>query len=304
MGIHDRDYYRESARGMFESWGRWSATTWLIIISVAAYTLQVLTLGHRGEASPILEYGIYDFNLVRGGEVWRLISPIFVGMGVFGVAFNMLTLYWAGSRLEDRYGSREFVVFFFAAGLIGYGSLFLVQLAGVLPPSIAFGPSPVIIAILVVFACHYPHEKILLFFVPVPAWLLAAGYVAFALLGSADTPVPFSAYLGGAAFGFAYYWFELHLSSLWPGWPTRARRTVQPKLRVVRPEELNERDDLDPVEASREPEERSGDAAEEPLELTVDRVLEKVSRFGQGSLTPAEREVLFRASEVYKRRRQ
>jgi hypothetical protein len=31
--------------------------------------------------------------------------------------------------------------------------------------------------------------------------------------------------------------------------------------------------------------------------------LEKVSKYGQESLTPEERELLFRASEIYKKRR-
>ena len=35
----------------------------------------------------------------------------------------------------------------------------------------------------------------------------------------------------------------------------------------------------------------------------VDRVLEKVSRYGQESLTPEERDILFRAGEHYKKRR-
>jgi hypothetical protein len=42
---------------------------------------------------------------------------------------------------------------------------------------------------------------------------------------------------------------------------------------------------------------------DEHFEAKVDAVLEKVSRFGQGSLTETERQILLRASEVYRRRR-
>jgi hypothetical protein len=39
------------------------------------------------------------------------------------------------------------------------------------------------------------------------------------------------------------------------------------------------------------------------MEAKVDAVLEKVARFGKDSLTDGERQLLLRASEVYKRRR-
>ncbi len=42
---------------------------------------------------------------------------------------------------------------------------------------------------------------------------------------------------------------------------------------------------------------------DEHLEAKLDAVLEKVARYGQDSLTDSERQILFRASEVYKKRR-
>jgi hypothetical protein len=42
---------------------------------------------------------------------------------------------------------------------------------------------------------------------------------------------------------------------------------------------------------------------DEQLEAKLDAVLEKVARSGKDSLTDGERQILLRASEVYKRRR-
>ena len=42
---------------------------------------------------------------------------------------------------------------------------------------------------------------------------------------------------------------------------------------------------------------------DEHLEAQLDAVLAKVAAHGQGSLTSAEREILKRASEVYRKRR-
>jgi hypothetical protein len=44
-------------------------------------------------------------------------------------------------------------------------------------------------------------------------------------------------------------------------------------------------------------------AEDEQLEAKMDAILEKISRAGKESLTESERQVLLRASEVFKRRR-
>jgi hypothetical protein len=43
---------------------------------------------------------------------------------------------------------------------------------------------------------------------------------------------------------------------------------------------------------------------DEHLEAKLDQVLEKVQKYGKESLSEAEREILLKASEVYKKRRQ
>jgi len=48
----------------------------------------------------------------------------------------------------------------------------------------------------------------------------------------------------------------------------------------------------------------SGRGVDEQLEAKLDQVLEKVARFGRESLTSEEQQILQRASEIYKRRRE
>ena len=76
-------------------------------------------------------------------------------------------------------------------------------------------------------------------------------------------------------------------------------------MRVVRfyaPRDVRLEDAPEPVTASVEAPPRA-EASDEPFEVKVDRVLAKVSQHGQESLTAEEREILFRAGEVYKKRR-
>jgi GlpG protein len=46
-----------------------------------------------------------EWASVRQGEVWRLVTPIFIHYGMMHIVFNMIWLYSFGSPVEDRRGS-------------------------------------------------------------------------------------------------------------------------------------------------------------------------------------------------------
>ena len=312
MGIHDRDYYRDNARGMFDSWGRASVTIWLIVITSVVFLAQVVSRDVGGGRdiidSPVGRLLIYHPVLVLHGEVWRLLTSIFLHAGIFHLAFNMLVLYWAGSRLEENYGSREFLLFYLlsalAAGLIRFGF----QISGVVPPAFALGASGPVTATLILFACHYPRQIILVMFViPMPVWLVAVCYVALDALGAFGLGRPgigYIAHLGGAAFALLYYRGGWRIAGWLPSLPSwsRSRERTVPRLRVVPQDRDSDEEAPEAVGAAVESP-RPARAADEHFEARVDEVLEKVSKYGQESLTSEEREILFRASELYKNRR-
>jgi membrane associated rhomboid family serine protease len=310
MGIHDRDYYRETSGGFFESWGQWSVTNWIILINAILFVAQIFTQDAAGRrnlgSSPLVEYGAYDSVRILQGEAWRLLTSIFLHADLLHLAFNMLVLWWAGSRVEDLYGRREFIWFYLGSGLFANLVNFGLQAAQMMPPSLAVGASGAVTAALVLYACHDPHQKISLFFVlTVPLWLCAVLYVAmdvFGALGVGQRGIGYVAHLGGALFGFLYYRSGFRFGRLIPTMPSRSRRTV-PSLRIVRPDPEDELDDRESIPIGYETPAQAGDPVEEPFERKVDRVLEKVSKLGQESLSPEEREILFRAGEVYKKRR-
>jgi membrane associated rhomboid family serine protease len=311
MGIHDRDYYRDGSRGMFDAWGRRGATVGLIAVTAAVFLAQVVSrdLAGAGEIAdgPLTRATNYNPLRVMEGEVWRLLTPVFLHAGLLHLAFNMLVLYWAGSRLEEHYGGREFLLFYLCAGLFASTLRFAVQAAGLAPPSIALGASGAVTAVLVLYACHYPRQQILVMFVlPMPVWLVAVLYVALDVMGALGVGrggVGYLAHLGGALFGLGYYKLGVRISNILPA--ARGRQPVRsaPKLRVV-PSDPDEADeDEEPVGAAVDAPARSGGVADEQFEARVDQLLQKVSQTGQESLTAEERELLFRASEVYKKRR-
>lgn len=302
MGIQDRDYYREGP-GFLDRVGQQGATVWLVAITCGIFFGQYLP------GSPITSVGVYDPDLILEGELWRLLTAVFLHGGLFHLFFNMLTLYWAGSRLEEVYGSREFTLFYVLSG-IGANVLYLAaQLAGLTPMVSALGASGAVTAALILFAFHFPHAQVRLwFFLPMPVWLLAVLFVGFtAVAGMGEVPnrrgggVAHFAHLGGAFFGFLYYQSGIRFAAILPR--RREATRVRPRLRVHAPPV--EVEEPAPVAAPVEPRPRAeGKAPDEQLEAQLDAVLEKVAKHGQESLTPEEREILFKASELYKKRRQ
>jgi len=306
MGIHDRDYYRESSGGF--GWSQWGATNWFVLITSLVFLAQILTQDMNGRlrvVSPLVEYGAYDTTRILHGEAWRLLTANFLHAGLLHLAFNMLVLWWAGSKIEELYGRGEFVCFYLISGVFANLCQLAPQAAGLAPPSIALGASGCVMAVLVLYTFHNPHQRILLFFViSVPLWLCTILYVVvdvFGVMGMRRDGIAHLVHLGGALFGFLYYRTGFRFHRLLPGLPSRSRSRV-PALRIVRPDE-GEADDPPPDPPGYETPLQTNEPNEEPFETRVDRILAKVSKFGQESLTPEERELLFRASEVYKKRR-
>jgi len=302
MGIYDRDYYRGDSDRMFASLGRWGATVWLILITCGVFLLQILT---RDAAPPGLTiWGVYFYDAILHGEVWRFFTPMFLTSfdGLLSLALSMFVLYGFGRTLEEKYGSRGFTLFYLLAGITGYVGLFLFQAAGLPRGMPMLGSGGAVTAVLVLYALHYPRQQVMLFFViPMPIWGVAVLFVGLGMLGALGGPhgaVSVLTCLLGAAFAFAVY----RMGARKPAYEWSQTSATRPRLRVV------PMDDDTPPRRVEEPEDSEVDESrlsptEEALESKLDRVLEKVSRHGQGSLSGDEREILFRASEVYKKRR-
>jgi membrane associated rhomboid family serine protease len=311
MGIYDRDYYRREGPSFLETFARQGQVCkGLIVANVIAYILQFLTrqqVAMDGFALPVWTEPFTDFFLldpdkVWSGEVWRLLTHAFLHSTAspLHILFNMLFLWWFGQDLEERLGHKEFLAFYLVAAVAGGVAYVLgARLDPIHLGGRALGASGAVTAVMVVFAFYQPHYVVLLFFVlPIPVWVLVAfqvGKDVLAFLGRAPNGVGIMAHLGGAAFGALYYTFHWRILNLWPNFRFRQRQRARPRLRVYR----EEAETPHPVPVAAAP----ASDVDEQLEAKLDAVLAKVARSGQASLSEGEKQILLRASEVYKKRR-
>ena len=290
MGIYSRDYIRDSgSRPSFSAGGSGSICKKLIIANIVVFVLQLFFRtdgpGSLDQVSMMLSLSP---DQVLHGQVWRLLTYAFCHSTVgfpWHILFNMLFLWWFGRTLEAMYGSREFLLFYLTAALVaGLAFVTLGLATGRGTPAI--GASGAVMAILMVYAIHFPRQKIYIWgIIPVEIWLVVTLYVLYDLwpvLKGAQDGVAHSAHLGGLAFGFLYYKFNLRIETL-------VSRIKKPRF--------------DRMFGSRRGIKIYQPTTEEPrkaLDEQVDAILEKIHKQGEESLTPREREVLKRASDRYK----
>ena len=310
MGIYDRDYYRDEGPSFLGSITNTPVVCkWLILVNVAVFLLQVLDKQGAFTQALSLTTGAWAWLHPAGasyvpsgvlqGQVWRLLTYAFLHSpeDIMHIVWNMVFLWWFGRELEVMYGSREFLGFYLVAAVVGGVAYVIQQLAGMGGFNSSLGASGAVSAVMLVYAFHFPRHTILLFLiVPVPIWLFVAYSVAkdsFVFLSGIQNGTAVAVHLGGTFFGLLYYQLHLRLTNYLPDFRAWRAQRARPKLRVYREEE--------PVGAP-VPHASSADK-DEHLEAKMDAVLDKLAKHGQASLTESERQILMRASELYKRKR-
>jgi len=305
MGIYDRDYYRREGPSFLGSiTERGQVCKWLIVINAVVFVLQLMTLQRlpgavrEGEITARLWL---DPDLVVRGEVWRLLSYAFLHdcNSWAHILINMVVLWWAGSQIEEIYGPKEFLALYLVSAVVAGVVQVLTQLPMPDHPP-ALGASGAIAAVAVLFACHYPNRTILfMLFIPMPIWLLVVFYVGqdlFTFLLKIETGVAVGAHLGGALFGFLYYKLHWRVLNLWPDFKSWRKRRARPQLRIYHQDEP-------PTPAPVAVAAPASTDLDEHLEAKLDAVLEKMSLVGKENLTESERQILLKASEIYRKKR-
>jgi membrane associated rhomboid family serine protease len=310
MGIYDREYYRREGPSYLDRLKPTGAvTTWLIVINIFVFLLQLITAHRDDRGGPITNALLLDTEAVLNGQVWRLLTHAFLHSPdtLFHILFNMWFLGMLGGDLEQIYGRREFLAFYLiaaVAGGVGYVLAYLVNLqVGLFAAGqYALGASGAVTAVMLLYAIYYPSRPILVFFVlPAPIWALVVFQVVqdtfLFLKPEYQSGVGVSAHLAGAAFAALYYVLQWRLTGIGDILRSWTSRRARPRLRIYH----GDAEARQPVAVAAPP--ASAQHLDEHLEAKLDAILEKVARSGQASLTDTEKQILMRASEIYKKKR-
>lgn len=196
----------------------------LLIINVLFFLADV-TLGTRGiDLSRWL--GLHYFT-AQDFHFWQFITYMFMHGNFSHLFFNMFALWMFGYALENYWGSKRFLVYYFVTG-IGAGLIQsgvqawelvpLLQKYGPVMVSeyvnsiVTVGASGAIFGILLAFGMCFPNVPIYLyFFIPIRAkwFVIIYGLIElFAGIGGTADGVAHFAHLGGMIFGFLLilYW--------------------------------------------------------------------------------------------------
>ena len=192
--------------------------------------------------------------LFNGGWLWQAVTYIFLHADIWHFIFNSFMIWMLGRIVEPAMGSRKFLIYFLGCGAAA-ALLTVAWTPG--SPIPVIGASGAVYGLLGAFAFLYPNAQVYLYFLfPVSARTMAIllGILEFVMtLSRTGSRISSITHLGGLAAGLLWLWAE-------------RRRRERPVYEAPDPGEL-EREE-------------------------IDRLLEKVSRLGQGGLSRSELERL------------
>ena len=287
-----------------------SAVSQLLLINILAFAVVsvfrlVLFFFNLSEAAE----GIVRYLYVPG-DAWlfvlRLWTPVtyqFMHTGVFHILFNMLMFFFMGNLLQDFLGSKKVWRIYLGGGIVG-ALVFLISY-NVFPVfaksgSLGFlvGASGSVMAITAAAATLLPNFEVLLFGV----FRMKLKWLALALILIDITGIPSGnpggglAHLGGAFFGMMYIFyvkgeFGNPILKFFDSLNKIIPKNSKPDEKKIYREKVYS--NTENRKANTRQEKRSS----KPNQDEIDAILDKISHSGYDSLTKAEKEVLFRASE-------
>lgn len=88
-------------------------------IIIALCVFMFIMSGMGMDTMTLVKYGANIGTLVKSGEIYRLISYMFLHAGIIHMFFNMYSLYIVGPRVEDFYGKWKFLAIYLVSGISG-----------------------------------------------------------------------------------------------------------------------------------------------------------------------------------------
>jgi membrane associated rhomboid family serine protease len=181
---------------------------WLLIVNCSIFVLNYFA-ELAGYGGLFLYFGLWPQMLLTKGWIWQLVTYLFLHdpHGFMHILFNMLILWMIGADLEQDWGTKRFLKYYFLCGIGAGVSVVLVNmLTGENAHTI--GASGAIYGLLLAFGVLYPDRIVLLLFLfPIKAkyMVMILGAMEFmSSIGPSGGGVSHVAHMGGMILGYIY----------------------------------------------------------------------------------------------------
>lgn len=92
--------------------------TGILVIQTLLFLLMTFS-GGSTNILVLLRFGALESTLLSQGEWWRLVTPVFLHIGITHFLFNSFSLYILGPQLEWLFGRWRFVLLYLLTGIMG-----------------------------------------------------------------------------------------------------------------------------------------------------------------------------------------
>jgi membrane associated rhomboid family serine protease len=230
---------------------------------------------------------------------WTLLTYCFTHYGFFHLLFNMLSLFWFGTLVQEFIGSRKLLNIYLIGGIISgliyiavYNLLALSPQINNISPTI-LGASAAVYAVMFAAVALLPEYEFYLFGII----LIKIKYLAWAfLIISFVVPSSGISHLGGAIAGYSYIYLLRRGTDL--GSPIEAVSDWWSSLWKPKPPvKIPQRKYSESTVAIKSGSNSNLDPNYFPDQDEVDAILDKIGKSGYESLTKEEKQKLYRASQ-------
>jgi membrane associated rhomboid family serine protease len=272
FGVTTSDDYRPVA------WmGRYpvDVTTILVALHVVCAILTAMLFATGNSA--ILNYAMFDSARIwAGAQVWREVTYAFIhspnGSALFWFAIEMYLLFVFGREVERFVGRRAYIWLYLLLLIV---PTLILLVWGLSERTALAGSGPLHFAIFVAFATIFPNVQ---FFMRIPAKWVAVILAAIGTLSALAARDWQTLAVLWTSLAIAFLFVELRGAGPELAWISQFKSLFRPKPRLHVVQKSSTRRVVEPDDVS-----------------SIDPILEKISKFGIGSLSDSERRQLDRA---------
>ena len=137
---------------------------YIVIGNVVVYILSMLS---RNADATALDFLAFNLNSLLHGEVWRLVTFVFVPeySSPFALLISLYFYYWIGSILEREWGTAKFTLYYAGGALLTLLGVVITSLITGNHFYTLAGTGYVNLSMFLAFAVLFPNMTVLLFFI-------------------------------------------------------------------------------------------------------------------------------------------